>query len=193
MRAVAASAILDAAEAVVAEQGADSARIEEIAKRAGVAVGTVYNYYSDRDALMTALRAERKRELVDALKESLSSHAGQKVAVQLDAFLRAIFSYYDAHRQFFVMLLSSVEVRTKMQHAGPDVFKEVFAVTETLIRAGVEEKALRKEYAELYPAMLFGMVRAASMSELHRKRTTPLVELVAPLVDLFLHGAGKPR
>ena len=47
--------ILEAAEQEFAEQGFASARIESIAKRAGVAKGTVYLYFKTKEALFEGL------------------------------------------------------------------------------------------------------------------------------------------
>jgi AcrR family transcriptional regulator len=63
--------VLDAARAAFAEQGPD-AQMEEIARRAGVGVGTVYRHYPTKQALAEALVEERfdrtiayARELLD--------------------------------------------------------------------------------------------------------------------------------
>jgi AcrR family transcriptional regulator len=48
-------AILDAALTVFAEHGFEAARLEDMAKRAGVAKGTLYLYFKDKEALFEAL------------------------------------------------------------------------------------------------------------------------------------------
>jgi len=64
--------VLDAARATFAEHGAE-AQIEEVARRAGVGVGTVYRHFPTKQALAEALIEERfddtiafVRKLVDA-------------------------------------------------------------------------------------------------------------------------------
>src|SRR5678815_1807406 len=52
--------ILDAAEELIAAKGLHGAGLAQIAKRAGVAVGTLYNYFDDRDALVRALFETRR-------------------------------------------------------------------------------------------------------------------------------------
>jgi AcrR family transcriptional regulator len=47
--------ILDAAQSVFAERGYHRTTIKDIAARAGVADGTVYNYFDNKDALLSAL------------------------------------------------------------------------------------------------------------------------------------------
>lgn len=48
-------AILDAALAVFAERGFEAARLDDVAGRAGVAKGTLYLYFKDKEALFEAL------------------------------------------------------------------------------------------------------------------------------------------
>src|SRR2546422_7964168 len=50
--------ILDAAETVFSEHGTAHGRMEQIAARAGVSVGTLYNHFVDRRDLVEALRSE---------------------------------------------------------------------------------------------------------------------------------------
>jgi AcrR family transcriptional regulator len=59
--------ILAAAETVFAERGYHAARIQDIARAARIAVGTVYNHFDDKDALLAALLDERTAEMLDCL------------------------------------------------------------------------------------------------------------------------------
>jgi AcrR family transcriptional regulator len=54
-------AIVQAARALVAEHG-EEAQIQDVARRAGVGVGTVYRHFPTKDALMGELMAECMRE-----------------------------------------------------------------------------------------------------------------------------------
>lgn len=58
--------ILDAAEAVIAEQGLDAATTNAIAERAGASVGSLYHFFPSKDAIVQAL-ALRFAALVEAL------------------------------------------------------------------------------------------------------------------------------
>ena len=54
--------ILDAAESVFAERGA-SASTEEVASRAGVAIGTVFRHFPTKRDLLTAIMTDLRRRL----------------------------------------------------------------------------------------------------------------------------------
>jgi AcrR family transcriptional regulator len=59
-------AVLDAAEQIFATQGLRGARIQDIAKLAGMSVGTVYNHFAQKEDIVVALITEREKELRDA-------------------------------------------------------------------------------------------------------------------------------
>src|SRR5580658_6096915 len=67
-RALFRNAILDAAEAVFAERGFHGARIQDIAERARIAVGTVYNHFSQKDDVLSALLEERTEGLLEQVR-----------------------------------------------------------------------------------------------------------------------------
>src|SRR3954451_19513632 len=62
--------ILDAARAVFAEEGLDVG-LHEIAKRAGVGVGTIYRRFPDKEDLIEALFHDRVGEVVGMAEAAL--------------------------------------------------------------------------------------------------------------------------
>ena len=85
-------ALLEAAEQVFAEQGVVGTRIEDISKRAGVAVGTLYNYFEDRDQLFAALMGRRRAELVRSLEAVSQESQGRSWHAEFEDVLRATLS-----------------------------------------------------------------------------------------------------
>jgi AcrR family transcriptional regulator len=64
--------VLASASAAFAEMGLD-AQIEDIARRAGVGVGTVYRHFPTKDALVAALAEQHFEQLADVLEEACAS------------------------------------------------------------------------------------------------------------------------
>ncbi len=62
--------ILEAAKQVFGEQGAD-AQMDDVARRAGVGVGTVYRHFPNKDVLMGELVTEKFRSFTEHARESL--------------------------------------------------------------------------------------------------------------------------
>lgn len=78
----------------VAEHGLASLSIEAVAKRAGVATGTVYVYHKGKEALLDALYLATKKELASAIFEALLVPEGAGLPVRL-AFLKTCAAYVD--------------------------------------------------------------------------------------------------
>src|SRR5262245_48599311 len=78
-------AILTAAEEVFADEGFHAARMGEIANKAGVSVGTLYNHFEDREAMLAGLLAARRAELIGKLDGTLREAAAQPLRARLRA------------------------------------------------------------------------------------------------------------
>lgn len=177
-------AILSAAERVFATRGTRAAKVEEIAHRAGVAVGTVYNHFEDRDSLLAALVEERRAELA-ALLES-AGDASQPFEAQLRRFVRTVFEHFESKREFLAILLEGDAANV----ARPsEAIRELRSRAEALVRRGIAQNALRSQRVELLPSMLFGAVRASLVHELHHPGALAFDERAEAVVEFFLHGA----
>jgi len=185
------AAILEAAEEVFAEHGYHGARMEEIASRAGVAVGTLYNYFEDRKHLLGALLDSCGAELDARLAATLKGRA--PFPERLEAFLRAAVQHLDEHWRVFAILVED-ELAFGRGGSGASehrpMLREVYAAGEKLCTLGVRQGALRKRDAELFPSLLVGSIHALFRHQLFVGRGEPLADRVPALVRFFLQGAG---
>jgi AcrR family transcriptional regulator len=188
-------AILEAAEQVFADQGLHGARMNDIAQRAGMAVGTLYNHFKDRDALLAGLIEQRAGELFDEMDRVMAEEARADFRERLTATLRALFAFFTAHRPFFNLFqqMEGADLQASYPTAGqkfPEIGQGVYARFDKLAKAGLRCKALRPEAAELYPALLMGMLRAKKLCERYAGASKERAIDPALLVELFLDGAG---
>ncbi len=77
--------ILSAAERTFARHGFFAAKVSDVAKDAGVADGTIYLYFKNKDDLLISLFERRMRQLNEALREAI---VGKSPREQLHAFCR---------------------------------------------------------------------------------------------------------
>src|SRR5262249_34592997 len=63
------SALLQAAEAAIGEQGYEAATMTAIADRAGAAIGSLYQFFPTKEALAETLRSKLNDDLCNALLE----------------------------------------------------------------------------------------------------------------------------
>jgi AcrR family transcriptional regulator len=122
--------ILDAASEVFSEGGA-SASTEEVARRAGVAIGTVFRHFPTKDDLLRAIM----KDLLQRLTEQVSQLAAEgDPATGLFGFLASIVEQAAA-RKTVVDLLAA---------AGTDI--QVAAAVQALQR-GIAELLARAQHA----------------------------------------------
>ncbi len=193
LREVTTGAILDAAEQVFAAEG-PRARIESIAQRAGIAVGTVYNHFADRDALWAELSRSRRAALLVRLDAALEQGRSDPFDRALRTFLGAFLAHWVAHRGFLALLIAVDPLGSRAPRSGPadkTMAAELLERATSLVERGIAKGALRGGEAELRAALLLGMVRAVLFRHLDASSTAAEAEAdLDRLVELFLHGAG---
>lgn len=167
------ASLLEAVEAVVAEQGAAAVTTTAIAAHAGVSVGTLYRYYADRDELLLAAYDATVERIVAACSEALSV-LPQDLAAE------------DAARALLVVYLDAAEAIPA--HAG--LLKAMRAIrTIEADQTGPVGTAV----VESIFAPFFGKYAPASTIGPERLHFTAV--LIGSLVDLYLltPGTGEER
>lgn len=186
-------AILDAAEELAAADGVPATNLQAVAKRAGVAVGTIYNHFEDRDELFAELYARRRDELFTQLDAAGASVEGADFDTQLDAFARTVLGFFDTRRAFLRLGLDGrapkPAPRKKGASAAQSSMDQLTARAALIVRVGLEEKRLRAEVADLAPIALTGLLRAVLVARAADPR--PLVDEAARVIALFLRGASR--
>jgi AcrR family transcriptional regulator len=188
LREAAAEAILVAAEQVFGEEGLADARMETIAARAGVAVGTLYNHFEDRGALVAELVRRRRRDLIERIDRAAASAAGEPFPQRLRRFAEALFEHADLHGPLLAALAQAGEGPARPAHG---VAQALHTRAAALMTAGVQEGTLRPDEVDLHAVAFVGMTRAVFMRDLQRRSRPARAPQVAALVDLFLRGARR--
>ena len=158
-------AILAAAEEVFADAGLHAAHMGTIAAKAGVSVGTLYNHFEDREALLAGLLEARHDELIGKLDAALREGADRPLRERLRAILGAFASHCQAHRKFVNIVVQREVGRYQQTYPQAwakktDAMRNVHDRIEAEMRRGVKERALRPEAADLATTFFLGMMRA---------------------------------
>lgn len=67
--------LLESARRITDEKGIEAVNIRSLARRAGVAAGTVYNYFSSKDEILLALTEEYWRQTLSEMNEVITAHS----------------------------------------------------------------------------------------------------------------------
>ncbi|MFT3914799.1 MAG: helix-turn-helix domain-containing protein [Anaeromyxobacteraceae bacterium] len=180
-------AILEAAEHVFGEEGF-SARLDRVAARAGVAVGTLYNHFEDREALVGALSRARREALLARLDAALEAGQGKPFEAQLRSLLAAFGEHVRTHGRFLSRLAQAGEGPARAVPRGT-LLDALRARADVLVARGVEVGALREDGRERFGLALVGLARTLLIQALVSGEDFAATE--AAVAELFLRGAGR--
>jgi AcrR family transcriptional regulator len=188
-------AVLTAAEDVFADAGLHAAHMGEIAARAGVSVGTLYNHFADREALLAGLMEARFAEMLAEMDGALRGSANREFRERLRALVVAMLAHWERHEKFMQIVLQGEtgryqqtfpqacqKMRTKMS--------EIHARADKVMVQGVKEKAIRPDQADLASFFLLGMMRALVIRDLVLGIGDGLMVEADRLISAFLSGVG---
>jgi AcrR family transcriptional regulator len=94
-------AILEAAEEVLAERGFHGTRMQDVARRAGLASGTLYNYFPSKERLTVSLLELRVKQFEARVRDGLAA-LGPRASV-IELVVHASLAHLDEHRALFRM------------------------------------------------------------------------------------------
>ena len=98
--------LVTAASAAFAEHGADDASLEEIARRAGVGIGTLYRHFPNRQALLEAVYRDQVDVLSDRARQLSES---ENPGAALEEWLRALVSFGRTKRSLTSAMLATLD------------------------------------------------------------------------------------
>jgi TetR/AcrR family transcriptional regulator, fatty acid metabolism regulator protein len=149
--------ILDAAESVFARHGFFAARVSAIAKDAGVADGTIYLYFRNKDDLLISL-FERRMEQVNKLLAA--AIAGLQPVEQLRTFIESYLALI--HEQPAAAEVLTIELRQSskfMKEYDNPRFGDFLRLLGGIISAGQEAGELDDAIpAPVAARMIFGIL-----------------------------------
>ena len=135
--------IRDAAMRVIARKGMAAATMQEIADEAGIAKGTIYLYFRDRDDLVEKAFESAMNDLHKRVDEALETEGNFEQKFR--AVLAAQIGFFQANREFFRLYISlrypegnAQQQRRQKRHCQPQYKSRVERI------AGVLEEAMSR-------------------------------------------------
>ena len=139
--------ILRAAESVLAAEGVD-APIDDIARQAGVGVGTVYRHYPTKEALLRAIIVSRIEPMVTAAREACSA------ADPGEAFFRVLRMLSEEFSSFRAVADTIASSGFDMEAAKKDLSRDLKATMAELLQRAQQAGRVRTDIAVDDVAML---------------------------------------
>ncbi|MDO8663190.1 MAG: TetR/AcrR family transcriptional regulator [Candidatus Omnitrophota bacterium] len=191
------SDIMQAAERVFALKGYHKAAMQDIAKEAQYATGTVYLYFKDKQMLYFSLLEEKIRNLLCTLKENTAHIADAED--KLKVFIQESLNFFDRNQDFFRIFFSErtqAQIVKDSKLAKSSVMQQHKEFVIGLIKAGQEQKIVRNDFDSRKIADIFGSIFMTVIFDWLKdgpKDENKLKDMSDFILDIFLSGAGRKR
>ncbi|EHL73092.1 TetR/AcrR family transcriptional regulator [Bacillus smithii] len=180
--------IIDAAVITIAENGYHQTQVSKIAKQAGIADGTIYLYFKNKEDILISLFQEKMANFIEKIKEVI---AGKQTAAE------KIFMMIENHFRILsqnpkLAVVTQLELRQSNQELRRrinNVLKEYLDFIEQILREGVESGEFAPDLdTRLARQMLFGTIDEIATTWVMNKQKYDLVALAPTVAKLLLKG-----
>jgi TetR/AcrR family fatty acid metabolism transcriptional regulator len=181
--------ILAAAISVFAQKGFYATRVSEIAKAAGVADGTIYLYFENKEDVLVSIFRDRIGQLVEVLKKEIAE--AQTVEEQIRRIVELQLGLLEGQRDLAEVVTVNLRQSSSLlkQYAVP-LFRDYLDVIATVIANGQKDGTIRDDLnPKIAARALWGGLDGIALTwALTDPDPTKLRKAAQQYASLFLEG-----
>lgn len=180
--------IIDAAVIAIAENGYHQAQVSKIAKQAGVADGTIYLYFKNKEDILISVFQEKMGLFVDNLQDIIKngSSSSEKLAQMIENHFRVLSN--DRHLATVTQLelrQSNKEIRLKIN----TILKEYLKLLDEILIEGMLSGEFNQTMdIRLARQMVFGTIDEMTTTWVMNEYRYDLLALSPKVTQLVLNG-----
>jgi TetR/AcrR family fatty acid metabolism transcriptional regulator len=179
--------ILDSAGAVFAEYGFYKATISQIAAKAGVADGTLYLYFKNKDDILYQYISYKTEIVFEKMRAAVEK--GKNAEEKLRLLIRCHLEEFQNDKHMAVIFQSEARYLRDIQSQIKDISKMYLDLLSDIIEQGQIEGAMRQDlFVGLVKRFILGAVEGVISTWVTAEGRYDLVSMADPLVDLYLTG-----
>jgi TetR/AcrR family fatty acid metabolism transcriptional regulator len=186
--------ILEAAVKVFARQGFHQSTVSQIAREAGVADGTIYLYFKNKEDILVQFFSYKTRQVFDRFREAVD--LADNSVDKLRRLIRRHLEEFQQDRDMAVVYCTETHQNRRLAEAQiREMSKMYLDLVAEIVERGQQEGRIRKDlYVGLVKRFILGAVDEVIHTWLHAEGKYDLPSMAEPLVDLFIRGIGcSPR
>ena len=184
--------ILDAAIKVFAQNGFHNSTVSQIAKEAGVADGTIYLYFKNKDDILKEFFKYKTKLIFEGFRGEV-----EKAGNAVDKLRNLVHRHLGEFQNDINMAITFQAESRQSRRNGiqiDDITKMYLDIVGEIVEQGQMEGTIRKNmYASLVKRFILGAVDEVIHTWVHAGGRYDLLTMADPLVDLYLRGIGSAR
>ncbi len=188
--------IINSAEKVFFKKGFYPATMEEIAQTAGIAKGTIYIYFKDKESVYLALIEKRLNEVIDFM-ESVAKE-NMKSSEKLKKLYKSFLDYTERAQnlQAFISIENiqvSINLIRKFKNKVIPKVKKLILVLSHIVESGIREGEIMKIEPLIGTLLFLSYLRLIILLPMFEKLysfefRTGKEEISKIILDAFFHG-----
>jgi TetR/AcrR family fatty acid metabolism transcriptional regulator len=183
--------ILEAAVKVFARQGFYQSTVAQIAKEAGVADGTIYLYFKNKDDILVQFFSYRTKQVFDRFRAAVKK--ADNGLDKLRNLIRRHLTEFQRDRDMAVVYQVETHQNSRLAESQIREMSVMYQdLVSEIIETGQQDGSIRKDlYVGLVKRFILGAVDEVINTWLHSEKDYDLVSMADPLVELFIRGIGS--
>ena len=185
--------ILNAAGKIFARDGFHQATVSDIAGQAGVADGTIYLYFKNKDDILVQLFQYKMREVFARFKKVVDGT--DSAVTKLTRLIKYHLEAFQADKDMAIVYQAETRRYSRLvDDQIREMAKTYFNLLAEIIEQGQVEGDLRKDlYLGLVKRFFLGAVEEVISTWLMSEDSYDLTTMADPLADLVLRGIGTNK
>lgn len=190
-RAAKSNTILRAAIEVFARAGYFNAKVAEVARAAGVADGTVYLYFKNKDDLLISIFNTMMDVFIAQAQTELAEIDDPRE--QLRHFAKLHLSSLEQDRELAIVFQVELRQSTKfMEQFSETKLAEYMKILREILERGQKSGVFRAQpNSKVVAKVIFGALDEMATNWVLSHNNYRLTSMVEPIMDIFLTGIGK--
>ncbi|QUG42285.1 TetR/AcrR family transcriptional regulator [Psychrobacillus sp. INOP01] len=180
--------IIDAAIIVIAENGYHQSQVSKIAKQAGVADGTIYLYFKNKEEILVSVFEEKMEIFAENLKEIIQQDisSSEKLYKMIENHFMVLSS---DHHLATVTQLELRQANLALRLRINAVLRNYLILLDTILKEGIEQGEFDHSIdIRLARQMVFGTIDETTTTWVMNEHKYDLVDLTGKVHRLLLNG-----
>ncbi len=184
--------ILKSAGAVFAEYGFHRATISLIAERAGVADGTLYLYFKNKEDILYQFVNFKTDVVFNKMYSAVKK--GENAEEKLRYLIRCHLTEFQNDKNMATIFQSEVRYLRDIERQIKDISKMYLNLLSDIIEQGQTEGSMRQDlFVGLVKRFILGAVEGVINTWVSAGGRYDLVSMADPLVELYLTGVKDTK
>lgn len=173
---------------IIGTDGLQGLTVDRIAKAIGVSRGTLYNYFTDRDAILDFVEERTFMPLLDAIDEI--AEGDLEPTAKMEAIASAVFA--GVHENFaLVMALSPEKSRRSSRDCKQEGHRRGQAAVQRVIEEGVEQGVIRDLPPELAAEIFLSSVAGLIDNMARRGELRKPEQVIPTFMEILSRGLNQ--